>query len=90
MMYHIVGVVAGWATIGLSPVILRALGLPAVWRRLGVVMAAAMVAMTPVIGVPLPVQILEGVSASGLVCLMMLLGSTLPFKGSVEKKGEDE
>lgn len=90
MLYYGVGVMAALAVMTLSPFILRALGLPAVWQRPGVVVMAIVAAMTPVIGVPLPVQILEGASASGLVCLMMLLGSTLPLKESVEKKGEDK
>lgn len=90
-MMYVVGAVAALAVIALSPFILRTLGLPAVWRRLGVIMAAAMAAMTSVIGVPLPVQILEGASSTGLICLWVLLLPRVFFKeiwGISE--GEDE
>lgn len=92
MLYYGVGVMAALAVIALSPFILRALGLPAVWRRLGVIMAAAMAAMTSVISVPLPVQILEGASSTGLICLWVLLLPRVFFKEiwGTEEEGKDE
>ena len=92
MLYYAVGAMTALAVIALSPVILCILGLPAVWRRLGVVMAAAMAAMTPVIGVPLPAQILAGASFTGLTCLVMMSVPSVSLKEilGMEDNGKDK
>lgn len=79
-MMYLIGAMTALAAIALSSALLCALGLPAAWRRLGVLAAATVAAAMPILDTNLPAQMLEGSSFTGLACLVMMFMPRVSLK----------